>query len=71
MEEISFFQNILHFRRCPKCKFVIEKQNGCNHITCLCKYEFCYLCNDTYKYPHRCEIGADGKIIIKNPIVKK
>eukprot|EP01080_Neovahlkampfia_damariscottae_P005380 gene5380-9187_t len=34
---------------CPKCKRQIEKNGGCNHMTCtLCKYEFCWVCNDEW-----------------------
>ncbi|KAF5735111.1 zinc finger family protein [Tripterygium wilfordii] len=30
--------------RCPKCRFYVERTAGCPHITCRCKYQFCYGC---------------------------
>ncbi|KAL4468931.1 hypothetical protein ABPG72_009751 [Tetrahymena utriculariae] len=32
------------FKQCSKCKMYVEKNEGCDHITCRCSYEFCYKC---------------------------
>ncbi|KAK6331759.1 hypothetical protein TWF718_002301 [Orbilia javanica] len=32
-------------KECPKCQSTIEKNGGCNHMTCRkCKHEFCWVC---------------------------
>lgn len=52
---------------CPVCKTKIEKNEGCNHMTCIvCSYEFCWHClnyagNDAEHFnplnPDSCGIG--------------
>lgn len=37
-----------HFKQCPNCKFFVERTSGCNHMTCRCRYEFCYICGRKY-----------------------
>ena len=33
-------------KECPHCNSTIEKNGGCNHMTCRkCKYEFCWICS--------------------------
>lgn len=32
------------WRRCDGCQEMIERDYGCNHMTCLCGHEFCYIC---------------------------
>ncbi|EPY28126.1 ariadne-1 [Strigomonas culicis] len=35
--------------QCPSCKKYVERSTGCNHMTCICKYEFCYVCGGAWK----------------------
>lgn len=29
---------------CPKCRHGIQKSHGCDHMTCRCGHEFCFIC---------------------------
>ena len=30
--------------QCASCGNAVERNDGCNHMTCKCGYEFCYVC---------------------------
>ncbi|KAA8538237.1 hypothetical protein F0562_027940 [Nyssa sinensis] len=40
------------WRKCPRCKYYVEKTEGCLHITCRCEYEFCYKCGSKWARNH-------------------
>ncbi|KAL7269454.1 hypothetical protein RUND412_007888 [Rhizina undulata] len=37
------------FQRCYSCRAMVELEKGCNHMTCRCTAEFCYVCGDKWK----------------------
>lgn len=46
-------------KSCPKCHTPIEKNGGCNHMTCtstICKHEFCWVCHG----PWTSHVGRAG-----------
>uniref|UniRef100_A0A5B7B0H7 RBR-type E3 ubiquitin transferase n=1 Tax=Davidia involucrata TaxID=16924 RepID=A0A5B7B0H7_DAVIN len=45
VEELAKKKN---WRKCPHCKYYVEKTEGCLHITCRCGYEFCYRCGSKW-----------------------
>lgn len=47
------------FQQCRECKRIIELMSGCNHITCTCGADFCYLCGVKWKTCN-CDMGIGG-----------
>jgi len=55
--------------RCPRCRSMIEKNAGCNHMTCsICRFQFCWICTRKWSYNHLClgigtgTLNCDGMI---------
>eukprot|EP01130_Rhizamoeba_saxonica_P016476 TRINITY_DN7624_c0_g1_i2.p1 TRINITY_DN7624_c0_g1~~TRINITY_DN7624_c0_g1_i2.p1 ORF type:complete len:560 (-),score=138.66 TRINITY_DN7624_c0_g1_i2:32-1672(-) len=37
-------------KQCPRCQVLVEKNGGCNHMTCRqCRYEWCWMCMKVWK----------------------
>ncbi|KAK7455898.1 hypothetical protein VKT23_010936 [Stygiomarasmius scandens] len=45
------------WQTCPGCKQVVEKTQGCHHMVCRCKAEFCYGCGATWTPGTVCVCG--------------
>lgn len=46
---------LVNTKPCPKCDQKIEKDQGCNHMTCKCGHEFCWMCLGKFRdYAHVC-----------------
>ena len=47
---------------CPNCHEMIQKNGGCDHMTCRppggCGHEFWFTCGCDYKKPHTCQAKA-------------
>ena len=59
-------------KRCPCCKMWTEKNEGCNHMTCVeCKFQWCWLCQKPYSYNHFYEGSCNGLQFYKETDEKK
>lgn len=43
--------NEKNIKQCPGCRQGIEKRRGCDHMTCKCGAQFCYICGADYLGP--------------------
>ncbi|KAI9071307.1 hypothetical protein K1719_046736 [Acacia pycnantha] len=59
-EDIMLMQLALSrkWRRCPRCRFYVEKSSGCLYMKCRCGTAFCYNCGtvsrDNSHFCHNC-----------------
>ncbi|GAA5887299.1 hypothetical protein JCM6882_002481 [Rhodosporidiobolus microsporus] len=50
------------YRRCERCKRMVELKDGCNHITCLCRHQFCYVCGSAWETCH-CPLFDEASLL--------
>lgn len=67
-ESVSWI--LVNTKQCPNpnCSVHIEKNQGCNHMTCkICNHEFCWICMGDWKGHKACkkEIKTEKKVIAK------
>jgi hypothetical protein len=53
--EITALIKKKEWKRCPSCRHVVEKTDGCNFMECICGAEFCYGCGTEYGADEYCE----------------
>eukprot|EP00389_Voromonas_pontica_P017407 GDKH01027309.1.p1 GENE.GDKH01027309.1~~GDKH01027309.1.p1 ORF type:complete len:556 (+),score=100.03 GDKH01027309.1:85-1752(+) len=53
---------LVNTKICPKCKNPIEKNQGCMHMTCRCRHEFCWVCLDDWRHHTSCNVYGGGRV---------
>jgi len=65
VDALTKFCRKMKWMRCFQCGHVVEKKAGCNHITCFCGSQFCYLCGGTWG-ECKCQIIGQGHALRHN-----
>jgi hypothetical protein len=45
------------WQQCSQCRRIVEKSDGCDHMTCTCGFEFCYTCGGDFGHINACSPG--------------
>lgn len=57
----------LEVKACPGCQRFIEKNKGCDHMTCrLCLHEWCWQCLQPYTNTHLLSESPDYCLVLRN-----
>ncbi|KAI0065199.1 hypothetical protein BV25DRAFT_1799242 [Artomyces pyxidatus] len=49
LAELMVLAEAEHWQTCPGCGALVELNQGCYHMTCRCRAQFCYLCAAPWK----------------------
>lgn len=55
------------WKPCPGCKEMIEKSEGCDHMSCECGQEFCYQCGRAYNGGLPCNCTGEREWVEDDP----
>ncbi|KAH6959241.1 hypothetical protein DER45DRAFT_644538 [Fusarium avenaceum] len=79
-KEVLVMAEVAGWRQCAQCQHMVSLTTGCNHITCHCGFQFCYVCGEKWKTcrcPHfheanllnrADEFAADRRRVARNVI---
>ena len=61
--DANFQHHFREWKRCPKCRIFIQKDEGCNHMTCNCAHQFCFVCMADWEQSHyECIEGLENRM---------
>lgn len=67
-DAITKFCLAMNWMRCFECGHVAEKKAGCNHITCICGAQFCYVCGMKWG-ECKCQVFSAGHALRHNRVL--
>ncbi|KAI2470132.1 hypothetical protein F4781DRAFT_196143 [Annulohypoxylon bovei var. microspora] len=53
------------WRRCYKCRTLVELSQGCTHMTCRCRAQFCYICGAVWDPIVGCPNICNGEAVME------
>ncbi|KIW21806.1 uncharacterized protein PV07_12768 [Cladophialophora immunda] len=59
------------WQRCYSCRRLVELDIGCNHITCRCGHQFCYICGARWKTCTCLQWNEDRLLARANQVVQR
>lgn len=57
-EQVRALAAVVGWKTCPACGTLVERRDGCLHMTCHCRAEFCYRCGGHWR---DCRIRCAGQ----------
>ena len=51
-DQYQYMAEVAGARCCPRCSVRVVRNGGCNHMTCPCGFEWCYVCQQRWSRPH-------------------